>query len=143
VHQQAPAFRSSGKGAYSEVFETKTEPLGRNNSLVSTMHTSSDTTELPPVLQAFLRELPDAGYSEFAELLTTFLTNLSDMGLESSDADNLLTAITLAAAMPWSVQRRLDAVHELIGIDRPKGPTTVVFNRDRGDMHITRQSRLS
>ena len=55
----------------------------------------------------------------------------------------MLTALALAAAMPWSVQRRLDAVHELIGIDRPKGQTTAVFNINRGDMRITRQSRLS
>jgi hypothetical protein len=108
------------------------------------MGTSSDTSELPPVLRTFLEELPTAGYGEFAELLTMFLVNLSDMGLHNPDADNMLTAIALAAAMPWSVQRRLDAVHELIGIDRPKGMVTAVFNRDRGDMHITRHnSRLS
>jgi hypothetical protein len=104
---------------------------------------SASVSDLPPALRTFLEELPDAGYGHFAELLTTFLTNLSDMGLESSDADNLLTALALAAAMPWSVQRRLDAVHELIGIDRPRGMVTATFNRDRADMRITRQSRLS
>jgi hypothetical protein len=103
----------------------------------------SDISELPPVLRTFLEELPDAGYGHFAELLSTFLINLSDMGLESSDADNMLAALALAAAMPWSVSRRLDAIHELIGIDRPKGQTTATFNINRGDMRITRQSRLS
>ena len=34
-----------------------------------------------------------------------------------------------------------NALNELIGIDRPKGQATAIFNRD--DMRITRQSRLS
>jgi hypothetical protein len=59
-----------------------------------------DTSGLPPILQVFLRELPDAGCGQFEELLGTFLVGLSDEGLENPDAENMFIAITRAAALP-------------------------------------------
>jgi hypothetical protein len=96
----------------------------------------ASVSELPPILQAFLRELPGAGCGQFVELLTKFLVGLEDEGLENPDAEGMFTAITRAAALPWPAGKRLDAIHELMGVDRPRGPVTVTFRGN--DMRIER-----